>query len=146
MILGLRTALYSVPDLAKARDWYAKAFGVQPYFDEPFYVGFSIGGYELGLDPDELGSPWGAAFGSFVAFAAGAAVPVLAYFVTSGPGAFAASLVLSLVALFAVGAAVSLLTGRGTVFSGLRQVGIGAVAAAVTYAVGTVVGVGIGVG
>ena len=101
---------------------------------------------ELGLDTDELGSPWGAAFGSFVAFAAGAAVPVLAYFVTSGPGAFAASLVLSLVALFAVGAAVSLLTGRGTVFSGLRQVGIGAVAAAVTYAVGTVVGVGIGVG
>jgi len=101
---------------------------------------------ELGLDPDELGSPWGAAFGSFVAFAIGAGVPVLPYLVTSGPVAFGAALVVSLGALFAVGAAVSLLTGRGTIFSGLRQVAIGAVAAAVTYAVGTLVGVGVGVG
>jgi VIT1/CCC1 family predicted Fe2+/Mn2+ transporter len=101
---------------------------------------------ELGLDPDELGSPWGAAFGSFVAFAIGAAVPVLPYLATSGGLAFGASFVLSLVALFAVGAGVSLLTGRGTMFSGLRQVGIGAAAAAVTYAVGTLIGVGVGVG
>jgi vacuolar iron transporter family protein len=101
---------------------------------------------ELGLDPDELGSPWGAAFGSFVAFAIGAAVPVLPYLATSGAVAFAGALVLSLVALFAVGAGVSLLTGRGTMFSGLRQVAIGAAAAAVTYAVGTLIGVGVGVG
>jgi VIT1/CCC1 family predicted Fe2+/Mn2+ transporter/rubrerythrin len=101
---------------------------------------------ELGLDPDELGSPWGAAFGSFVAFALGAAVPVLPYLATSGAAAFVAALVLSLVALFAVGAGVSLLTGRGTMFSGLRQVAIGAAAAAVTYAVGTLIGVGVGVG
>jgi catechol 2,3-dioxygenase-like lactoylglutathione lyase family enzyme len=47
VLLGLRTAIYRVPDLAKAKAWYAKAFGTQPYFDEPFYVGFSIGGYEL---------------------------------------------------------------------------------------------------
>ena len=52
MILGLRTAIYHVPDLARAKAWYTQAFGVQPYFDEAFYVGFSIGGYELGLDPN----------------------------------------------------------------------------------------------
>jgi predicted enzyme related to lactoylglutathione lyase len=52
MILGLRTVIYRVPDLARAKEWYTTAFGVKPYFDEPFYVGFNIGGYELGLDPD----------------------------------------------------------------------------------------------
>jgi predicted enzyme related to lactoylglutathione lyase len=52
VILGLRTAIYHVGDLDRAKAWYAAAFGVQPYFDEPFYVGFNIGGYELGLDPD----------------------------------------------------------------------------------------------
>jgi predicted enzyme related to lactoylglutathione lyase len=51
-VLGLRTVIYKVPDLARAKEWYAKAFGVAPYFDEPFYVGFNIGGFELGLDPD----------------------------------------------------------------------------------------------
>ena len=49
--LGLRTCIYPVPDLAAAKAWYARAFGVEPYFDEPFYVGFEIGGYELGLIP-----------------------------------------------------------------------------------------------
>ena len=52
-ILGLRTVIYRVPDIEAAKKWYANAFGVQPYFDEPFYVGFNIGGYELGLQPDE---------------------------------------------------------------------------------------------
>lgn len=52
MILGLRTAIYHVPDLQRAKQWYAEAFGVQPYFDQPFYVGFNVGGYELGLDPN----------------------------------------------------------------------------------------------
>jgi len=51
-VLGLRTVIYHVPDLKRAKDWYSAAFGVKPYFDEPFYVGFNIGGYELGLDPD----------------------------------------------------------------------------------------------
>jgi predicted enzyme related to lactoylglutathione lyase len=51
-VLGLRTTIYHVPDLQRAKAWYTKAFGVKPYFDEPFYVGFSVGGYELGLDPD----------------------------------------------------------------------------------------------
>jgi len=98
---------------------------------------------ELGLDPDELGSPIGAATGSFVAFAVGAAVPVLPYLVTSGAPAFVASLVLSLAALFAVGAGVSLLTGRSVLFSGSRQVLIGAAAAGVTFAVGSVIGVSV---
>lgn len=52
MFLGLRTVIYHAPDLAQAKAWYSTAFGVAPYFDEPFYVGFDIGGYELGLDPD----------------------------------------------------------------------------------------------
>ena len=50
--LGLYTAIYKAPDLARAKAWYTAAFGVEPYFDEPFYVGFNIGGCELGLDPD----------------------------------------------------------------------------------------------
>lgn len=50
--LGLRTVTYHTPDLAKGKAWYAQVFGVQPYFDMPFYVGFNIGGYELGLVPD----------------------------------------------------------------------------------------------
>lgn len=52
-ILGLRTCAYIVPDLDSAKKWYAQAFETAPYFDEPFYVGFNIGGYELGLLPDE---------------------------------------------------------------------------------------------
>jgi predicted enzyme related to lactoylglutathione lyase len=52
MVLGLRTAIYPVPDLAAAKRWYTEMLGVAPYFDEPFYVGFSIGGFELGLLPD----------------------------------------------------------------------------------------------
>ncbi len=50
-VLGLRTVIYSVPDLDAAKAWYAAAFGVAPYFDKPFYVGFNVGGYELGLSP-----------------------------------------------------------------------------------------------
>jgi catechol 2,3-dioxygenase-like lactoylglutathione lyase family enzyme len=52
MFLGLRTAIYPAPDLAAAKQWYAKVLGQVPYFDEPFYVGFSVGGFELGLLPD----------------------------------------------------------------------------------------------
>ena len=98
---------------------------------------------ELGLDPDELGSPFGAAFGSFVAFAIGAFVPVLPYLVGGGAVAFFVAIGLSVVALFAVGAGVSLLTGRGVLFSGARQVLIGSVAAVVTYIVGTAIGVSV---
>lgn len=48
---GPRTVVYSVPDLARAKDWYTEALGVKPYFDEAYYVGFNVGGYELGLNP-----------------------------------------------------------------------------------------------
>jgi predicted enzyme related to lactoylglutathione lyase len=54
--LGLRTAIYHAPDLAKGKAWYSKILGIEPYFDQPFYVGFNIGGYELGLDPDPSAS------------------------------------------------------------------------------------------
>ncbi len=52
MLLGLRTIVYPAPDLAKAKQWYSDVLGLPPYFDEPFYVGFSVGGFELGLIPD----------------------------------------------------------------------------------------------
>ncbi len=53
--LGLRTVVYKVKDLEKAKKWYGDLFDTKPYFDEPFYVGFSIGGFELGLQPtDEI--------------------------------------------------------------------------------------------
>ena len=51
-ILGLRTVIYRVPDLAQAVTFYARAFDVAPYFSEPYYAGFQVGGFELGLDPD----------------------------------------------------------------------------------------------
>lgn len=57
MFLGLRTTIYRVPDIAAAKAWYASALGVEPYFDEPFYVGFNVGGYELGLQPVETDDP-----------------------------------------------------------------------------------------
>jgi predicted enzyme related to lactoylglutathione lyase len=63
MLLGLRTVIYHVNDLAKAKEWYTQVIGHGPYFDEPFYVGFNVGGYELGLDPDSTGvSAGGSAF------------------------------------------------------------------------------------
>lgn len=52
-MLGLRTTIYKVGDIQKATEWYTKAFETPPYFNEPYYVGFNIGGYELGLQPEE---------------------------------------------------------------------------------------------
>ena len=52
-ILGLRTAIYNVGDIIRAKEWYSKAFLTEPYFDEPFYVGYDIGGFELGLQPED---------------------------------------------------------------------------------------------
>ena len=59
MILGLRTVVYKVPDLEKAKAWYTKILGFEPYFAEPYYVGFQVGGFELGLDPDMAGASAG---------------------------------------------------------------------------------------
>lgn len=104
---------------------------------------------ELGLDPDELGSPWGAATGSFLAFAVGAIVPVIPFLFApkNDPiaiGYVIASATLALVALFGVGAALSLFTGRSALWSGFRQAGLGAVAAALTYVLGRAIGVSTG--
>lgn len=52
-LLGLRTVCYYVSDINQAKEWYSKILGVSPYFDEPFYVGFNVAGYELGLQPEE---------------------------------------------------------------------------------------------
>lgn len=52
MLQGLRTVVYPVGNITKAKQWYSQALRQEPYFDEPFYVGFNVGGYELGLVPD----------------------------------------------------------------------------------------------
>jgi predicted enzyme related to lactoylglutathione lyase len=59
MILGLRTAIYPAPDLQQAKKWYSELLGHSPYFDQPFYVGFSVGGFELGLVPEATPSTLG---------------------------------------------------------------------------------------
>lgn len=56
-LLGLRTAKYSAADLAAAKAWYQQVVGFPPYFDEPFYVGFNVAGYELGIVPDGPSGP-----------------------------------------------------------------------------------------
>ena len=56
---GLRTTIYAVPDLDRAKAWYVKLLEVPPYFDEPFYVGFNVGGFELGLIPNDEGQTAG---------------------------------------------------------------------------------------
>ena len=99
---------------------------------------------ELGLDPAQLGSPWGAGGYSFITFGVGAFVPLVPFLVTTGLPAVIASVVLSLGALFAVGALVSIITGRSTLFSGLRQAAIGGAAALVTYTAGSLLGVQLG--
>ncbi len=59
MFQKLRTALYSAPDLEKAKAWYQEVLGFPPYVDEPYYVGFDVNGSELGLDPDKQDTPGG---------------------------------------------------------------------------------------
>ena len=55
-LLGLRTAVYYVPDMDRAKAWYRSVLGIDPYFDQPFYVGFNVGGFELGLHPSGDGN------------------------------------------------------------------------------------------
>ncbi len=97
---------------------------------------------ELGIDPEGLGSPWGAAASSFVAFVAGAIVPLAPWFFTTGTGAVVASVVLAVVAALAVGVALAHFTGRSAIRSALRQAGIATFAALVTWVLGNLVGVG----
>lgn len=99
---------------------------------------------ELGIDPEELGgSAWTAALTSFVLFAMGAIVPVLPFVFLSGIDAVALSVVLSTLALFGIGALITLMTGRSVLFSGMRQVLVGLAAAALTYGVGLLIGTAI---
>jgi len=95
---------------------------------------------ELGLDPDELGSPWSAALSSLGAFAAGAVVVVLPYLFSLGRAALIAAIVLASLALFAIGAVIGLLNGRGGLRSGIRQLLIGGGAALLVYVIGRGVG------
>jgi VIT1/CCC1 family predicted Fe2+/Mn2+ transporter len=99
---------------------------------------------ELGLNPESLGSPWGVAIASFSAFAGGAIIPVVPWLFGSSMPFFMASLFLGGLGMFAVGASVSLFTGRNFIFAGMRQLTIGAGAAAVTYSIGRLIGVGTG--
>lgn len=96
---------------------------------------------ELGLNPEDLGSPWGVAIFSFLSFAAGALVPLLPFFALSGGRALLISIGVTALALFAVGAAISLFTGRSALRDGLRMLAIGAAAGALTYAIGKLLGV-----
>lgn len=98
---------------------------------------------ELGLNPDELGSPWVAATSSFAAFTAGAALPLLPFLFGHGD-ALTASIALTALGLFAVGASMSLFTGRRAVLSGLRMLGIGGAAGLATYFIGAWLGVKLG--
>ncbi len=100
---------------------------------------------ELGLDPEELGgSAWEAAISSFALFVVGAIFPVLPFFFMTGYASILTSIAVSTLALFAIGAAITLMTGRGVVFSGMRQVLIGLAAAGVTFGIGRLIGVSLG--
>ncbi len=99
---------------------------------------------ELGVDPDDLGgSAWVAAITSFVLFATGAFIPLIPFLVTGGPPAIIGAAVLSAIGLFALGAAITLLTGKDALHTGLRQVGVGLAAAAITFGIGALLGTAI---
>ena len=98
---------------------------------------------ELGLNPDELGSAWGAAASSFMSFAAGALLPLLPYLM-SARGALGWSIGVTAVALFGVGATLSLFTGKNAWISGGRMLALGALAGTITYCIGRLFGVATG--
>lgn len=99
---------------------------------------------ELGLNPDELGSPFGAAVFSFLSFAAGALIPLVPFLLGRGPSTLVVSIVLTGVSLFGVGSTLSLFTGRSALRGGVRMLLIGAAAGALTFAIGRLLGVSLG--
>jgi len=99
---------------------------------------------ELGLNPDELGSPWGAAVSSFLSFAAGALLPLIPFIVAPGARALPVAIGVTAVALFAVGALLSLFTGRSALHSGGRMLALGALAGGVTFVIGRLAGIALG--
>jgi len=96
---------------------------------------------ELGINPDELGSPVRAAVSSFFAFTVGAVIPLIPWLVSQGTGAVVASVVLGVLSAILVGALLAGFTGRSVVRSSLRQVAVAAAAAAITFGVGASLGV-----
>ena len=96
---------------------------------------------ELGIVPEDIGSPWTAAFASFVLFTLGAMVPLLPFFFGAGLLFILASAAASGVGLFILGATITLFTGRGWVYAGSRQLILGLAAAAITFAIGSAIGV-----
>lgn len=126
-----------------------RAKGVQPahaasmarqVLEDPRAAARLLADEKLGVEPRALGSPWAAALSNFFAFVAGAAIPVLPYVFGSGTAAFVGAIAASAVALFGVGALLSLLTYRPMLLAGLRQLSIGALAAGATYLLGGALG------
>jgi len=99
---------------------------------------------ELGLNPDELGSPFGAAAFSFLSFAAGALIPLLPFLFGRGPSTLIVSIALTGLSLFGVGSTLSLFTGRSALRGGVRMSLIGAAAGALTFTIGRLLGVSLG--
>jgi len=118
----------------------ARALAAQLMRD-PVHALDTLAREELGLDPDSLGSPWGAAVSSFLAFSLGAALPLLPYLAGAGERALVTTITLAAVALFTIGCVLSLFTGRNALWSGLRLLTIGAAAGAATWLVGRWLGV-----
>ncbi len=116
---------------------------VDAVFDEPDHAVRLLIFEEVGLDARSIGSPLAAAGGSFVAFTVGAFVPLLPYLLTAGTPAFLGSLSVSLIALAVLGVGIAVLTRRPAWYGALRQLLLGGIAAAVTYAVGLAIGVGV---
>jgi VIT1/CCC1 family predicted Fe2+/Mn2+ transporter len=118
----------------------AEALGARMIAD-PAHALSTLAREELGLDPDDLASPWQAALSSFVSFALGALLPLAPFLLIKGGAALITSAGLAAAALFAVGALLSLFTGRSAVLSGLRMLLIGGAAGGATYLIGKVLGV-----
>jgi vacuolar iron transporter family protein len=100
---------------------------------------------ELGMTGDESGSAWVAAIASFLMFSVGAIIPLVPWLVGGGAAAVVVSAVLSAIGLFVLGAVITLFTGRGALYSGMRQLLLGAIAAAITYGIGALIGAGTGI-
>jgi VIT1/CCC1 family predicted Fe2+/Mn2+ transporter len=113
----------------------------QDMLKEPQHALDVLAREELGLNPEELGSPWGAAWSSFAAFAAGGSIPLIPFVFGPQAAAIPVAAALAVIALFVVGAALSLFTGRNAAASGMRMVLIGGGAASVTYTIGALLGV-----
>ncbi len=122
-------------DLTEAREW-SRALMRNP--DLALDV---LAREELGLDPDQLGSPTGAAVFSFLSFAAGAVLPLVPFLLVAKDTALPLAATLAGLALFAVGASISLFTGRRALRGGVRMLLIGAAAGSITYAIGHLLGV-----